>query len=268
MRASEIQRAVSSRSALPQSDTTDGTAGPDGTSATIASAGETGDKKAALAVSAAKNLSTGVEGEVAEGGPRVQPGRVQVAPVVLAFLEKDCRDRTAKMEESSRERITRGAGSTAASTEFTPPAESAGVDGPAKTTPLEVDTLAATRAKPISKSLAALIARGKGDGQAGAVGSSRNKASTPALGFLDELKKRAGSTGRPSKECGEVVDNELGGKESKDHCDEKGDGESSHGSGSGFVGVGTRPSGSKGLLAAGSSLSFLDELKARRVVID
>lgn len=269
MRASEVQQAVSSRSALPQLGTTDGTTGLDGTIATIASARETGGKRAALEISAAKNLSTGiVEGEAAEGGPRVQPGRVQVAPVVLAFLEKDCRARTAKMEEGREERATTGAASTVAPTESTPPAESAGVDVPAKTTRLEVSSRVATQAKPISKSLAALIARGKGDGQASAMGSSRNKASAPALGFLDELKKRAGSTRRPPEECGVVMGKELGVRESKGHCDENRDGESSHGSGSGIVGVRTRSSGSKGLLAAGSSLSFLDELKSRRAVID
>lgn len=268
VRASEVQRAVSSRSALPQMGTTDGTTGLDGTSATIASARETGGKRAALEISAAKHLSTAVEGETAEVGPHVQPGRVQIAPVVLAFLEKDCRTRTAKMEEGGKERATRGATSTAAPTESTLPAESAGMDVPAKTTPLEVNSQAATQAKPISKSLAALIARGKGDGHAGAMGSSLNKASAPALGFLDELKKRAGSTRRPPEECGVIVGKELGIRESKGHCDENGDREPRHGLGSGIVRVGTRPSGSKGLLTAGSSLSFLDELKARKAVID
>ena len=336
-RASEVQQAVSSRNALPGSGSADANASADPPLELGKTVADVGALAAAKAVSevtftlATAASADGKEGEAEasaehSAGGRPLPGRVRVAPSVLAFLEKDCRAKTATAAREGEERkggaemeasAEHGAGGhplpgrvriassvlaflekdcraktvTAAregeerkgGAEIAPKAVV--VCGSAKVTPTDKkDVLIAPReptprAKPISKSLAALIARGGGgcgDGRVGAVGGRTDKPALlpppPQRGFLEELKKRANRSNAAlehSQGGADVADGQSGVGESGGSGGD-GRGESSHNRLRSRVGkkLGTQPSALPKGLTDGRPGSFLDELKARTAMVD
>lgn len=267
LRASEVQRAVSCRDA----PSVPAAAAP-GSDETIEHAGDAEQTSAisvAIAALSREGRSRGESGVGHEDGCS-RRRRVKAAPGVLAFLTKEYGERAATAARGSTRTVVPHAGAALGSETKEAgdvlPAVAAGAEGPglssAAGTSRRGPKIPPPPIKPMSKSLAALVAQSNASKMSGSTGDGRapgsRKAALPSLGFLDELKARGKRKEAPvdmaSESSGAGVSGGVGGESGA------------------RGGVSSREAFKKGngsgkVAAAGAAVSFLDELKARTAVI-
>lgn len=224
--------------------------------------------------------------------------RVKIAPGVLAFLNKEFSSRTATKRAVGRlTELVPGPVASASAADIVDPnmgtresddaatmasseqIVSAIGDGVTLLPPPPPPPLAAP-AMPMSKSLAALLARNNRSGDA--LGSVENRAvlggpAAPSLSFLDELRAKGAAKERPSLVAGGVSTGGYGAlkipaggrEESNEHENKCRDGvacEKQIGRSNGVTaGRGQGSAGGPGMMNAAGRGSFLDELKSRVV---